>query len=61
MWARSGMAVAILFVMLPFHMARMFGAAGRDFFASVVALNAAFICVAMLSYFAGAITAVAYK
>jgi ABC-type transport system involved in multi-copper enzyme maturation permease subunit len=55
-WARSGMAVAILFVMLQFRTSRLFGAAGRDFFEAVVAINAVFICVAMLSYFAGAIT-----
>ena len=55
-WARCGMAAAILFVMLQSQVSRPFGATGRDFFAAVVAINVAFICVAMLSYFAGAIT-----
>src|SRR5437660_990082 len=55
-WSRAGMAGAILFVMFQFHAMRFFGAAGRDFFASVVTLNAILICIAMLSYFAGAIT-----
>src|SRR6266446_9126364 len=55
-WARCGMAVAILFAMLQFQVSRLFGAAGRDFFSSVVVINVAFISAAMLSYFAGAIT-----
>ena len=55
-WARAGMAVAILFTMLQFQFAGIFGAAGREFFAAVIALNVAFICIATLSYFAGAIT-----
>jgi ABC-type transport system involved in multi-copper enzyme maturation permease subunit len=55
-WARSCMAGAILFVMLVSHISRPFGATGRDFFASVVTINVAFICIAMCSYFAGAIT-----
>ena len=36
MWARAGMAGAVLFIMFQFTVTRLFGAAGRDFFESVV-------------------------
>lgn len=55
-WVRAGMAVVILFVMFQFRAFRFSGAPGRDFFASIVALNVILICIATLGYFAGAIT-----
>ena len=38
-WVRAGMAGIVFFAMLQFRFMRAFGAAGRDFFASIVYTN----------------------
>jgi ABC-type transport system involved in multi-copper enzyme maturation permease subunit len=57
LWARIGIAVAVLFAILRARTSFYIGGApGLNFFASVVWMNFVFICIAGMSYFASSIT-----
>jgi hypothetical protein len=57
LWARVGIAAAVLFAILRAHTSFFTGGApGLRFFSAVVTMNFIFICAAGMSYFASAIT-----
>ncbi len=56
LWARVGLAVAVVFAIFEARVMEWRGVSGLDFFESLVWMNVVFIVVAGLSYFASAIT-----
>lgn len=56
LWTRTGLAIAVLFAVFKARVFRFGTASGLDFFETLVWMNAVFIVVAGLSYFASAIT-----
>ena len=56
LWARIGIAAAVLFAILRARLSFSGGAPGLRFFSTVVWMNFIFICVAGISYFASSIT-----